>query len=232
MGWLDQTLRQEYQVVRTIKNIPEKQIFVLQHRRLGRRLLYRRYIGDCTAYQRLLTISHPNLPRIYYAGTDDNLSVVVEEYLEGFTIFDLLETDRYTEEGVRRIVSSLCDALFCLHHHGIIHRDIKPENVIICNNAVVKLLDFDAARIYKPYQSDDTRIMGTAGYAAPEQLGLAQSDPRSDIYALGILMNVMLTGEHPVRHLYKGKLSPIIKHCIDTNPDNRYQSVLQLKNML
>lgn len=77
-----------------------------------------------------------------------------------------------------------------------VHRDIKPENIILRGSQAV-LIDFDAARLHKPEHEADTQILGTTGFAAPEQYGLSQSDIRTDIYSLGVLINVMLTGNTP-----------------------------------
>lgn len=79
------------------------------------------------------------------------------------------------------------------------------ENVIL-RGADAVLIDFDAARLYKPELENDTQILGTTGFAAPEQYGLSQTDIRTDIYAVGILINVMLTGRHPSKKLAEGKL--------------------------
>ena len=74
--------------------------------------------------------------------------------------------------------------------------------------------------------------MGTVGYVAPEQLGLSQSDARTDIYAAGVLYNVMLTGAHPTVQLANGKAGRIVRKCTAVNPDERYQSAQKLSNAL
>ena len=75
-------------------------------------------------------------------------------------------------------------------------------------------------------------MLGTTGFAAPEQYGLSQSDARTDIYSLGVLMNVMLTGEHPSKHLPEGRMGRIIEHCTRVNPAKRYKNVLHLMEAL
>lgn len=70
--------------------------------------------------------------------------------------------------------------------------------------------------------------MGTVGYASPEQLGLSQSDPRTDIYAVGVMLNVMLTGKHPSEQLARGRAGRIVRRCTRINPDERYQSAAAL----
>ena len=103
---------------------------------------------------------------------------------------------------------------------------------MITSGGIVKIIDFDAARIFKQGKSADTKIIGTVGYAAPEQMGLAQSDERTDIFAVGILMNVMLTGEHPGRRMYKGKLAKIIEKAIRVDPLKRFANTSELKKYL
>lgn len=74
--------------------------------------------------------------------------------------------------------------------------------------------------------------MGTVGYASPEQLGVAQSDARTDIYAVGVLLNVMITGKHPSEKLAKGKAGRIVRKCTNVNPNERYQTAEKLSNAL
>ena len=112
-----------------------------------------------------------------------------------------------------------------------VHRDIKPENVIL-RGADTVLIDFDAARLHKPQAEADTQVLGTTGFAAPEQYGLGQSDTRTDIYSLGVLMNVMLTGEHPSRKLAEGRMGRVIQRCTQVNPAKRYKNVLRLMEAL
>ena len=78
----------------------------------------------------------------------------------------------------------------------------------------------------------DTQVLGTTGFAAPEQYGLSQSDARTDIYSLGVLMNVMLTGQHPSKRLAEGRMGRIIEHCPRVNPAKRYRDVLRLMEEL
>ena len=89
------------------------------------------------------------------------------------------------------------------------------------------LIDFNASRI-ESGASKDTVIMGTVGYASPEQLGLAQTDARTDIYAAGVLYNVMLTGQHPSVNIASGKAGRIVRKCTAVNPNERYQSAIEL----
>lgn len=224
-------LAENYELVRVLKRTDKKQIKILRHKKLGKELVYRQFEGNGSAYEKLLHIHHQNLPSIYQVYHATPHTMVLEEYISGVTIYEVLQSGLYVENGVRKVIGALCDALGCLQEHSIIHRDIKPENVMVDNSGVVKLIDFDAARLYKPYQSEDTSLMGTAGYVPPE-LGVAQSDTRTDIYALGVLMNVMLTGEHPSQKLYKGRLAIQIGRCIHTNPKKRYADARELKRSL
>ena len=118
-----------------------------------------------------------------------------------------------------------------LHSLDAVHRDIKPENVILRGSDAI-LIDFDAARLHKETHDTDTQILGTTGFAAPEQYGLSQSDLRTDIYSLGILINVMLTGEHPSRKQATGKLGRVVERCTHVNPEKRYKNVLRLMEEL
>ena len=110
---------------------------------------------------------------------------------------------------------------------GIIHRDVKPENVIVEMSGRVVLIDLNASRI-ESNASKDTVIMGTVGYASPEQLGLVQTDARADIYALGVLYNVMLTDQHPSVTIASGKAGRIVRKCTAVNPNERYQTATEL----
>ena len=156
---------------------------------------------------------------------------VLEEYIQGDTLLFLLEGGLLTWPEARKVTQDVCQALWVLHALGAVHRDVKDSNVILRGSDAV-LIDFDASRIVKPEHAADTVILGTTGYAAPEQFGLSQTDGRADIYSLGVLLNVMLTGQHPSRQLAGGKAGHIVQKCTMMNPDQRYQSVQELRNAL
>ena len=232
MASLEEILKEQYSVVKVYKKTEEKSIILLRHNELKKDIICRKFTGDCSAYKILRDISFTNIAAVFDVSEVENEVTVLEEFVNGVTVADILLNGLYDERGVKHIVKSLCDALTVIHAYGIVHRDIKPENVMITDKGTVKLIDFDAARLFKNGQSKDTKIMGTAGYAAPEQLGLAQSDVRTDIFALGVLMNVMLTGEHPSKKLYKGKMTKIIEKCIQLDPQKRYTTAAELKKSL
>jgi serine/threonine protein kinase len=230
--WLNEKLNEQYRLVRVLKKSDKSDIQLLRHRTLDREIVKRVYAGCGDAYRVLQGIAHPNIPLVYEVASDGTSVTVLEEYISGITVSGELQEKIYSEDGTRKIAGSLCDALSALHTLGIIHRDVKPENVMIDSDGVVKLIDYDTAKLYKAYQSNDTNVIGTTGFAAPEQFGITQSDERTDIFSLGILMNVMLTGEHPSKKLYKGKLSKIIEKCTQIDPNKRYLNAVSLKREL
>ena len=204
---------------------------LLRHKSTGERFIFRNYCGSGEVYRKLLTVDCPNLPRIFEVAEQDGMTAVLEEYVQGDSLGFLLEGGCFSPTQAKETTKQLCNALWVLHSMGAVHRDIKPENVIIRGSEAV-LIDFDASRIYKIETSRDTQVLGTVGYAAPEQYNIAQTDGRSDIYSLGVMLNIMLTGKHPSKELAGGILGRVVQKCTMMNPEKRYKNVLYLMEAL
>lgn len=221
----------EYDTLRVLKQSPRGTVSVVRHKKSGTRYVFRRYSGSGEVYRRLLPVLCPHLPQIMEAAEQDGQTAVLEEYVQGDTLAELLMGARLTEREARQVTMQLCQALHVLHSMGAVHRDVKPENVILRGSDAV-LIDFDAARIYKDESESDTQVLGTTGFAAPEQYGIFQSDGRADIFSLGVLLNIMLTGKHPSREMAAGKMGRIVRKCTMTAPEQRYQSARALMEVL
>lgn len=169
-------------------------------------------------YHLLQQITSPHVPRIFAIIQDADDTIVIEEYIPGETLEEALKKGKiFSLPDILQLTVQLCEALTDIHACGVIHRDIKPSNILLNGNRAV-LIDFDAARQYHSRQQKDTVYMGTEGYAAPEQYGFAQTDCRSDIYALGVVLRE-LCGDDP-----NHPLAPIIHRCTAFDPVNRYAS--------
>lgn len=192
----------------------------------------------------LKRLNHPMLPHIVDIFEDADSIYIVEDFVEGITLEDLLEQEKDIEEGLGlQWFRDLCGVLKYLHEqepNPIIYRDMKPSNIMLQPDGTLKLIDFGIAREYKQDSGADTTYVGTKGYAAPEQFGRAQTDARTDIYSLGVTLYHLLTGKSPYEPPYgfvpvrtlNPKLSRGIEHilgkCVQPEPDARYQSVDEL----
>lgn len=224
-------VQEQYDLVRTLKKSTWGEVFLVRHRSSGTRYIFRHFQGNSEVYQMLVDISCPNLPQILEVGEKEGKTVLLEEFVQGDTLGEILEGGSLTVAEAKQITRQICSALWVLHSMGVVHRDVKPDNVIIRGKEAV-LIDFDASRIYKHETDGDTKILGTTGFAAPEQYGLSQSDGRADIYAMGVLLNIMLTGEHPSRKLARGRMGRIVQRCTMVNPEKRYKNILHLMEIL
>ena len=221
----------EYDTLRVLKQSPRGTVSVVRHKKSGTRYVFRRYSGSGEGFGSLLLVLCPDLTQFIDAAEQDGQTAVLEEYVQGDTLAELLMGARLTEREARQATMQLCQALHVLHSMGAVHRDVKPENVILRGSDAV-LIDFDAARIYKDESESDTQVLGTTGFAAPEQYGIFQSDERADIFSLGVLLNIMLTGKHPSREMAAGKMGRIVRKCTMTAPEQRYQSARALMEVL
>lgn len=203
----------------------------IRHRKLERDLVLHQLPKENPAYEILCGLRHRNLPEVYEIFTLEDGVLILEEYIEGLNAAEIAESGAFRKAGAVRIVKEVCKALSVLHQERIIHRDLKPENIMVSPDGRVVLIDFNAARKIA-HKSRDTEILGTVGYAAPEQMGLAQSDERADIYAAGVLLNILLCGKHPIEEIPKGRLGQIIRKCTAVNPAERYASAEKLARVL
>ena len=226
------SVRKEYSVLKVLSSKNENKVLLLLHKTLNRKLVFRISQNYLPIYDFLKTIQHENLPIIFDTFTLEDGFVVLEEYIEGLSVAEVLQTGLYNYKGAKRVIIDLCDALAVLHGTGFVHRDVKPENIMISESGKVKLIDFNASRPVSSEKQEDTVALGTLGYASPEQFGISQSDSRTDVYALGVLLNVMLTGEHPSKKFAKGKAGRIVLKCTNIVPDLRYKSVFEVKQAL
>ena len=194
-------------------------------------LVLRSFPERLEAYEVLCGIRCKSLPEIYDAIDLEDGQIVLEEYIDGITVAQVMEGGRYRYRGAKKVIAGVCHALTVLHERGLVHRDVKPENVMVDKNGRVVLIDFNASRTVSD-ACRDTVIMGTVGYASPEQLGVTQSDARTDIYAAGVLLNVMLTGKHATAAFARGHAGRVIRKCTSLNLDERYQSAKKLSEAL
>ena len=168
---------------------------------------------------------------IYEVCTDDSGITVLEEYIEGKRLLDILSSKPLDKKIACQYASQICDALIFLHSIGIIHRDIKPSNIIIKEDGTAVLIDLSIARFINE-QETDTQALGTPGFAAPEQFGISQSNKTTDIFGLGVLLNIMLTGSHPSVDLPKGRLKKVVEKATSTQISKRYKDAEKLKKAL
>lgn len=183
-------------------------------------------------YNQIIKIENIYMAKIYEMFKCDDSLIVIEEFINGKTLQRILDDNGPLDEDIAiGYIINLCSILDILHNQtpSVIHRDIRPSNIIIDNSGVLKLIDFDVSRVYKEESNMDTHILGTKGYASPEQFGFEQTDCRSDIYSVGVLINVLTTGKHIKEKLNEGKLKDIIEKCTSLSPDSRYSSVKELQ---
>lgn len=151
-------------------------------------------------YEQLASVRIEGVPVVKECVADDGKLIVVEEYVQGRSLKQVLdEQGLLNAEQAYEIAVQLVDILVRLHQlePAIVHRDIKPSNIIIEKNGHVNLIDFNAARHVNADKNEDTRMLGTVYFAAPEQFGFGQSDERTDIYGLGATINYIMTGDKP-----------------------------------
>lgn len=215
---------------------PDHGVFLVRHRETGKFYVKKVLpVYNLSVYRQLRAQPVRGVPRIAELAEDGQTLIVIEEYLQGDTLQEILERQgRIPEAEVLDWTLQLCGILAGLHAltPPIIHRDIKPSNVILSPDGVLRLLDFNAARLGGRDGSSDTTLLGTRGYAAPEQYGFGVSDARTDFYAVGVLMNALLTGEvsHACRAV--GSLAPVIEKCLQMDPKERYASAGELADAL
>lgn len=188
-------------------------------------------VYDLRVFQYLAANPAQGTPKIVELIEDGNLLYVVEEYISGTSLREKLDTEgTFSETEAVELIQQLCSILHPLHKHNpaIVHRDIKPSNLIITLNRNMILVDFNSAKESAHTRTQDTVLIGTVGYAAPEQYGFSASRPTTDIYAIGVLLNELLTGKLPTEEVYGGNLELVIRKCLQMDPLNRYQSVDEL----
>ena len=188
---------------------------------------------DFFVLKALCGIRQPNLMAVYSTRIMDGVCVSLCEFINGMTLASLVEHNgTYQIKPAKNILCQICDGLTELHRHGIVHRDIKPENVMMDSGGRVVIIDFSISRQMKPEKRKDTNVLGTAGYASPEQFGFGQTNGRADIYACGVLLNYLLTGKLPNEELHQGILRVIIEQCIEIDERKRFQTTDELKKVL
>lgn len=183
--------------------------------------------------KKLCTIRHKNLAAVIKVTEENGTFYSYSEFVPGRSIQSYIDEGKiFSEEEALSIAVDICNGLEVLHANGIIHRDITAANIILSYDGNVKIIDYGIARKSKENASRDTYILGTAGYAAPEQFGFSQTDERTDIYAVGVLLNVLLTGKFPNEEMCTGKSKKIVKRCTSIDSSDRFSSVNELKNEL
>lgn len=188
-------------------------------------------IYDLDVFQHLMAHPVAGVPKIEELVETGKRLYVIEEYISGVSLRERLDSSGTLPVDVAQAyLGQLCDILRPLHQLSppIVHRDIKPSNIIITSAGQLYLVDFNSAKKASTAKEQDTVLIGTVGYAAPEQYGFSASQPTADIYALGVLFNEMLTGNKPQEELPAGRLAAVIKKCVQMEPSNRYQSVDEL----
>ncbi len=173
-----------------------------------------RFIREAKSVARL---AHPNVVQIFDQGTDGPYVYLAMEYIAGCTLRDVLrERGALQPRAALDILEPVLAALGAAHRAGFVHRDMKPENVLIGDDGRVKVADFGLVRAVDTVTNTTGSVLGTVSYLAPEQIEHGTADPRVDVYACGIVLYEMLTGDRP--HLADSPAAVLYKHLHEDVP--------------
>ncbi len=243
-------------------------------RRVALKILSPELAGDADRRQRFerearaaAALNHPNIVTIHSVEEVDGISFLTLELVDGQTLTEVIPTGGLALDRLLALAIPLADAVGAAHQRGITHRDLKPENVMVTSDGRVKVLDFGLAKLREelseaalasmPTQelTGEGRILGTIAYMSPEQAEGRPVDPRTDVFALGVLLYEMSTGERPfkgdtqlsvlsailkdtpssvsdLKRELPRDLSRIVRRCLAKDPEDRYQTAKDLRNDL
>ena len=200
---------------------------------------YQAALRQCEQEARtLVRLRHPNLPQVTDAFIENDRFYLVMEFIEGVTLEARLAERRGLPLPVSAVIEwglQIADVLSYLHtlDPPLIFRDLKPSNVMLKPDGSIRLIDFGIARQFQPGAAKDTALLGSVGYSPPEQFGRNQTEPRSDIYALGATLHHLLTGRDPAATPFKfpparslnlavpETLSRLISDCLEIDMEKR-----------
>lgn len=209
----------------------EHQVFLVQHLQTGKIYVKK----EMDFYNKNIYLQLMNTPILGTANIieiyeENNRLTIIEEYVSGDSLEELVSSDKLAQDKVFHYVIELCNIVEKIHSFEppIIHRDIKPSNILITKHDHVVLLDFNAAKFFEKQSESDTVLLGTKGYAAPEQYGFGSSTIRTDIYAIGVLLDTLSS----VNSENRQKWAAIISKCMQMNPEDRFQNISELKKAL
>ncbi|QDS97026.1 serine/threonine-protein kinase [Adhaeretor mobilis] len=203
-------------------------------------------------------LHHPNIVPVYEIGRENEVVFIVSEFIRGITVASWSTTPPQPARDIAELGAQIADGLEHAHSHGVIHRDLKPSNVMVDEQGEPRLMDFGLAKRQtgEVTMTVDGQILGTAAYMSPEQAGGKShwTDCRTDIYALGVMLFQLATGELPYRGDYQWQLfrkqtedvpelrkfnrhipkdfSTICLKCLERDPNRRYSTAKEVASEL
>ncbi|MBL8725583.1 MAG: serine/threonine protein kinase [Planctomycetes bacterium] len=192
----------------------------------------------------LAQLDHPRILKVLDFGQRQGFCYLLTEYVDGIDLRRLMAMGRLAPEEALRLCPQLCDALRYAHERGVVHRDIKPENILIDQEGQAKVADFGLARIVDEGPAAPltrtSQVLGTPHYMAPEQWRSGAVDHRADIFALGVVLYEMLTGQLPLGAFAPPSqqqgvphgLDAVVRRALAQDPERRYQRVADLERDL
>ena len=243
--FLHEKISAEYKILSCLKHTDERQVYLLSRLSdnnkfilkcgtgINGELLKREYdiVDKLTRKEKEFNA----IPKPVDYFLSDGKHFYIRHYAEGKTLASMIEKGtQFSEKEICRIVGLICEQVHLLHSQNppIICRDINPQNVIICNDGTPKIIDLDSLREYDKYASSDTICIGTKEMAAPEQFGYTQTNIRTDIYVLGMLLVYISTGTYDKYMKMPAHISKIAAKSTSFNPEDRYASALHMKKAL
>ncbi|MBZ5582658.1 MAG: serine/threonine-protein kinase [Acidobacteriia bacterium] len=214
--------------------------------------------------QATAALNHPNIVSIFHVGQHDGCPYIVTELLQGETLRDRLRRGRMRPREACDCGIDIARGLAAAHDAGVVHRDLKPENLFLTKDERLKILDFGLAKLTQPepagadgatatlpQHTEPGHVSGTVGYMAPEQVRGHAADPRSDIFAFGVVLYEMLTGQRAFRKATSAEtlsailneeppplaqsvqdlppaLQRILSRCLEKRPERRFQHASDL----
>ena len=208
----------EYELVEVIKSGDQGRVERVRRTCDDTQWIRRIYPDDKREiFKVLASIDDRHIPHIEEIAFSDN-TTVIEEDVPCITLREYMLLKKITRKQALSISEQLLGILVVLHDLSIIHRDIKPENILIDTDSIIHLIDFGIARIYRADSIRDTSLFGTAGYAAPEQYGFSQTDYRSDLYSVGMVMKELCASAGLKD---RDRIFKIAERCASFDPNHR-----------
>ena len=225
-------LTEGFELLERMSGSGDTETLLARNRKTGEKMTVKCFRAEHPLYARtepetLRKLQAPPLPEFAGEYRNESMRCVVRRFVEGESLAERVARDPLTEAEITGIGIRLCGQLEILHSADppIIHRDVKPQNIILREDGTPVLIDFGISRVYSE-KDTDTLIMGTQGFAPPEQYGFAQTDARSDIYSLGMVLKWLLAEGKELENA-SGPLKKVLQKMTAFDPRQRFPTARQ-----